>query len=213
MSKRISIVKEAFPYLGACVVLSVLTFWLSPWTSIIPGALFVFVAFFFRDPPREVPGQSDVITAPADGRVMEISEVCEGRFLNEPAVRLSIFLSILDVHFNRSPIGGRISYIKYERGRFKPAFLRDASTENERNFLGIESDRGKLLVVQIAGVLARRIACWVRVGDEVQLGQRIGMIRFGSRTDLFLPKKTAEVYVRPGIRVRAGETVIGRWIK
>ena len=213
MSKRVPVAKEAFPYLGVCAVLGVLAFWLNPWASIIPGALFTFVAFFFRDPPREIPRQPEIITAPADGRIVEIGEVYEDRFLNERATRVSIFLSLLDVHLNRSPIGGRVIYLEYKKGKFRPAFAPAASAENEQNLIGLEGDQGKMLVVQIAGVLARRIECRVSEGEVVQLGQRIGMIRFGSRTELFLPKAATEVLVQPGDRVKAGETIIGRWIQ
>lgn len=211
MSKRMPITREAFPYLGLCAVLAVLASWLNPWATIVPGALFAFVAFFFRDPPREVPRQPGAIVAPADGRIMEVGESHEERFLKERATRVSIFLSLLDVHLNRSPIDGRVAYLKYEKGGFRPAFVLSAPAENERKFIGIEGGRGKALVVQIAGVLARRIECWVREGERVQKGQKMGMIRFGSRTDLFLPKAASEVLVQPGDQVKGGETIIGRW--
>jgi len=212
MSKRSPVAKEALPYLGICVLLGVLAYWLNPWASLVPGALGAFVAFFFRDPPREIPDQPEAITAPADGRIIQVCEVYEDRFLNQQATRVSIFLSLLDVHLNRSPIGGRVTYLKYERGRFRPAFVSSAPAENERNFIGIQGGRGEALVVQIAGVLARRIVCWMDQGEAVEKGQRFGMIRFGSRTELFLPQAATEVLVQPGDRVKAGETIVGRWI-
>lgn len=194
--------------LGA-VSLVLLRWW--PTLGLLPLALLAFVAFFFRDPERRVQAPPGVILSPADGRVVEIGETNEDHFLDQPARRVSIFLSLFDVHLNRSPIGGRVTYLKYEKGRFWPAFAPGAPAENERNLLGIEGDRGKVLVVQIAGLLARRIECWVSEGDVVELGQRIGMIRLGSRTELFLPKAATEVLVQPGDRVKAGETIVGRW--
>jgi len=209
--RRLPVVSKAIPWLAGLGAVSLaLSLWRPP-PGLLPLALLAFAAFFFRDPERRVPSSPDAILSPADGRVLEISEVHEIGFLEQPALRVSIFLSLLDVHLNRSPIGGRVAYLKYEKGRFQPAFAASAGTENERNSIGIEGERGKVLVVQIAGVLARRIECWVSEGDVVQLGQRIGLIRFGSRTELFLPKGTSEVLVQAGDRVRAGETIIGRW--
>lgn len=212
MSKMVPLAKGAFLYLGVCAVLGILTFLLNPWASIVPGALFAFVAFFFRDPPREIPRRPDAITAPADGRIVEIDQTYEDRFLNERATRVSIFLSLFDVHLNRSPVGGRVAYLKYEKGRFRPAFVPNAPVENERNFIGIEGDRDKVLVVQIAGVLVRRIKCSVSESEVVQKGQRIGMIILGSRTEIILPL-SAEILIKKGEKVKAGETVLARWKK
>ncbi|MEW6233061.1 MAG: phosphatidylserine decarboxylase [Chloroflexota bacterium] len=209
--RRLPVAGEVLPWLAGLGAVSFFLVLWWPTLGLLPLALLAFVAFFFRDPERQVQAPPGAILSPADGRVVEIGEVYEGRFLDQPARRVSIFLSLLDVHLNRSPIGGRVTYLKYEKGRFWPAFASSAPAENERNFVGIEGDRGKVLVVQIAGVLARRIECRVSEGDVVELGQRIGMIRLGSRTELFLPKVATEVLVQPGDRVKAGETIIGRW--
>ncbi len=202
---------EALPWLAGLGLAGLGLFLLQPLFGLPALALLLFVAFFFRDPERQVSVSAEAILSPADGRVLEIGEVDEPNFLEGPALRVGIFLSLLDVHINRSPISGRVSYQKYQKGRFHPAFRPEAGVENERNAIGIQGDVGKALVVQFAGVLARRIECWVSGGDQVEVGQRIGMIRFGSRTELFLPKAQAELLVRPGDRVKAGETIIGRW--
>lgn len=202
---------EALPWLAGLALTGLVLFLLQPMLSILALALSLFVVFFFRDPVRQAHISTDTILSPADGRVLEIGEVGCPDFLEEPAMRVSIFLSLLDVHINRSPISGRVSYQKYQKGKFHPAFQQEAGVENERNAIGIQGDMGKVLVVQVAGVLARRIECWVSRGDVVALGQQIGMIRFGSQTDLFLPKTQTELLVSPGDRVRAGETIIGRW--
>lgn len=203
---------EALPWLVGLGLASLALFLLHPLFSLPALALFWFVAFFFRDPERRASVSPDAILSPADGRVLEIGEVDEPDFLEGRALRVGIFLSLLDVHINRSPIGGRVSYRKYQRGGFHPAFRPEAGVENERNAIGIQGDLGKALIVQVAGVLARRIVCWVSEDDQVEAGQRIGMIRFGSRTDLFLPKARAGLLVRSGDRVKAGKTIVGRWL-
>ncbi len=203
--------REALPWLAGLGVACLALFFLRPMFSFLALALLLFVAFFFRDPERQVYNSAETILSPADGRVLEIGEVDNPDFIEEPALRVSIFLSLLDVHINRSPISGRVSYLKYQKGRFHPAFRQESGAENERNAIGIHGDPGKVLVVQVAGVLARRIKSWVSGGDQVEQGQRIGMIRFGSRTELFMPKVQVELLVKPGDRVQAGETIIGRW--
>lgn len=203
---------EALPWLAGLSLAGLALLLIQPLFSFLALVLLLFVAFFFRDPERQAPVSEDVILSPADGRVLEIDEVDEPAFLAGPALRVGIFLSLLDVHINRSPIGGRVSYQKYQKGCFHPAFRQEAGVENERNAIGIQGGLGKALVIQVAGVLARRIECWVSEGDRVELGQRTGMIRFGSRTELFLPKAQVELLARPGDRVKAGETIVGRWL-
>jgi len=163
--------------------------------------LAAFVAFFFRNPAREIPTDPRVIVSPADGRIVKIERVGN-------VTKLSIFLSIFDVHVNRSPIGGRIDAIDYKRGKFKPAFNHAASIENERNTIMVSAGDVKLVFTQIAGILARRIVCWKKVGDTVAKGELIGLIRFGSRVDVLFPAGT-EVTVRAGARVLGGSTPIG----
>ncbi len=204
--------REATSWLVGLVLVGIALLSISPWLDLPVLGLLVFLAFFFRDPDRRTKAPPEAIVAPADGKVMDISDVVEEDFLKQSAIRVGIFLSVLDVHINRSPIAGRVRYLRYEKGKFRPAYKSEAILHNERNIVGLEGTRGKVLVVQIAGVLARRIECDVREGDELVTGQSFGMIRLGSRTELFLPKAAVQLTVSPGARVKAGETVIGRWI-
>jgi phosphatidylserine decarboxylase len=169
-------------------------------------------AGFFRDPERRTPGGEGLIVSPADGRVVEVKEVAKGRLWEGPGTRVSIFLSVLDVHVNRAPVPGRVEQIEYQKGNFYAAYLERASEQNEQNALRITDAKGRsLTLVQIAGVLARRIVCYVRQGDALSQGQRLGLIMFGSRVDLFLPRGL-KVEVVKGQRVKGGETVIGRFV-
>src|SRR5205085_10582209 len=161
-----------------------------------------FVAFFFRNPQREIPSDPRVIVSPADGKVVKIEHVGN-------VTKLSIFLSIFDVHVNRSPIAGRIEAIDYKQGKFKAAFNHAASVENERNIIMLSQGDLKLVFTQIAGIVARRIVCWKKAGDMVTKGELIGLIRFESRVDVLFPAGT-NVTVSKGARVRGGSTVIGR---
>jgi phosphatidylserine decarboxylase len=164
--------------------------------------LAAFVAFFFRNPRRQIPPDPRVIVSPADGKVVNIERVGN-------VTRLSIFLSIFDVHVNRSPMAGRIEAIDYKRGKFKPAFNHAASVENERNTIMVSQGSVKIVFTQIAGIVARRIVCWKKVGDIVAKGELVGLIRFGSRVDVLFPAGTT-VTVSPGARVQGGSTPIGR---
>ena len=161
---------------------------------------------FFRDPERETPAVPGGVLAPADGRVVAVDEL-EDPFVG-PAVRVAIFLSPLDVHVNRSPIAGLVVGVVYSRGRFVAAYRPDADDVNERCVVHLQGESARLTVVQIAGVVARRIVCRVGPGDKLAAGERFGMIRFGSRTDCCMPHGT-EVRVRVGDRVRGGVTVLG----
>jgi phosphatidylserine decarboxylase len=171
------------------------------WIAILVLLLAAFVAFFFRNPHRQVPSDPRVIVSPADGRVVKVEKVGN-------VTRLSIFLSIFNVHVNRSPIAGRIEAIDYRRGKFKAAFNHAASVENERNVIMVAQGDFKLVFTQIAGLIARRIVCWKKVGDTVAKGELIGLIRFGSRVDVLFPAGT-DVTVARGARVRGGSTPIG----
>jgi phosphatidylserine decarboxylase len=173
---------------------------------LIPAGVFLlllaaFVAFFFRNPKREIPTDPRVIVSPADGRVVKIERVGN-------VTKMSIFLSVLDVHVNRSPIDGRIEAIDYRKGRFKAAFNHAASVENERNIIMIAHGNIKVVFTQIAGLIARRIVCWKKVGDTVTKGELVGLIRFGSRVDVLFPAGT-QVTVQEGTRVRGGSSPIG----
>lgn len=166
-----------------------------------------FMAFFFRDPKRTLPNDDGLVVSPADGRVTRVAPL-DANDPHSPNV-VSIFLSVFDVHINRAPIAGEIADATYTRGRFVIATREDASLVNEQNSLTIKGARMTVVCKQIAGVLARRIVCWKRVGERVALGERFGLIKFSSRTDLILPPEV-EVGVRVGERVRGGVSIIGR---
>lgn len=174
------------------------------WAAVPFLALTLFVAWFFRNPDRAVPAGDDFLVSPADGRVIQIEPSPQG-------TRLSIFLSVFDVHVNRAPIGGRISRLEHRPGRFLAAFDERASVENEQMIVTIEGSH-RLTFSLIAGLVARRIVPWKAEGETVAKGDRIGLIRFGSRVDLFLPSD-CRLRVAKGDRVRAGSTVIAHWMQ
>ncbi len=210
---RSPIVKEGFIFIGVFALITVITaVVISPLLSIIPGILTLFMTYFFRNPQRDVPSDDSIIVSPADGTVMEVTEVEDG-FVEEPCHKVVIFLSVFDVHVNRAPIEGEIKHQHYTCGKYKPAYKREIAWENERHSIGIENDRVKILVTQIAGILARRIVSWVTLGSVLTKGQTYGLIKFGSCTELVMPKDSVEVFVKKGDRVRGGETVIGRIAK
>jgi phosphatidylserine decarboxylase len=196
------IVKDAFIFLVPLLIIMVGSFVLGmPVAGIFLLLLSAFVAFFFRNPRRQIPEDPKVIVSPADGRVVKVERVGN-------VTKLSIFLSIFDVHVNRSPMRGRIEAMDYKRGRFKAAFNHAASVENERNIIMLSQGNTKLVFTQIAGLVARRIVCWKKVGDFVEKGELVGLIRFGSRVDVLFPAGT-EVTIQTGERVRGGSTPIG----
>jgi phosphatidylserine decarboxylase len=178
------------------------------WWLAIPLLLVTaFMAYFFRDPRREVPTDRSLVVSPADGRVTRVEKVSENDSQSPTVV--SIFLSPFDVHINRSPIAGEVIDVTYTKGRFTSATSDRASLLNEQNALTIKGENMTVVCRQIAGVLARRIVCWKRAGDRLELGERFGLIKFGSRTDLVVPPDV-EVLVKVGERVRGGVTIIGR---
>jgi phosphatidylserine decarboxylase len=187
-------------------------FWMSPALLILSASLLLlaaFMAYFFRDPNRVVPAEGNLVVSPADGRVTRVEKLSPDE-PHSPTV-VSIFLSPFDVHINRSPIAGTVVDVTYTKGLFKAATSDRASLVNEQNALTIRGERMTLVCKQIAGVLARRIVCWKRPGDRLEQGERFGLIKFGSRTDLVLPHQV-EVAVSVGARVRGGATVIGRYV-
>src|ERR1041385_611190 len=196
------IVKDAYRFLIPLVVSAALAYLLGLYiAAVLVLLLAVFVAFFFRNPKREIPSDPRIIVSPADGRVVKVERVGN-------VTKLSIFLSLFDVHVNRSPIAGRIESMDYKRGKFKAAFNHAASVENERNIIMVSEGDVKLVFTQIAGLIARRIVCWKKVGDTVAKGELVGLIRFGSRVDVLLPAGT-EATVERGMRVRGGSSAIG----
>ena len=189
-------------------VLAVAAFLLGFWpVGILFGILAAFMAFFFRDPNRKPPADSDVVVSPADGRVTRVDRLEADS--DESPTLVSIFLSPFDVHINRAPIAGEITDVSYLRGKFLMATKEQASVVNEQNALTIKGEKITVVCKQIAGILARRIICWKHAGDAVALGERFGLIKFSSRTDVLLPANV-QVLVTPGARVRGGTTVIGR---
>jgi phosphatidylserine decarboxylase len=173
------------------------------------AALLLFAFYFFRDPERQPPGDETLAVSPADGMVVEVKETAENQFLNQSVRRVTIFLSIFDVHVNRAPIAGRITHSEPMTGRFLDARDPDSSQSNARRTWTIKGQGVTIVVRQIAGAIARRICAWKKVGDTVERGERFGMIRFGSRTEVDLPLQS-EILVKAGERVRGGETPIAR---
>jgi phosphatidylserine decarboxylase len=193
---------------GALIPALLLTFARRPRWALPLGALAASFAFFFRDPERQVPSDADGVISPADGRVI----VAGAAEPSAPAGcwrQVSIFLSPLDVHINRAPVDGRTTRVEYHPGRFLPAYDANAAVVNDRNEIWFDHDGEVVVCRQIAGVLARRVVCRLAEGDEVRAGDRLGLMKFGSRFDVFLPER-ADVLVTVGDRVRAGETVIAR---
>ena len=200
-------VRDGIPFVVVPIVLAAVPFLFGYWLLAIPLlALAAFMAFFFRDPHRSIPTEAGIVVAPADGRVT-IVRLADGH--ENPESLIGIFLSPLDVHINRAPIAGEIVEIAYKTGKFVMATKAEARLVNEQNTLIIQSEALTVRCTQIAGILARRIICWKRKGERVKCGERFGMIKFGSRTDLLLPP-AVEVLVREGMHVRGGETIVGR---
>jgi phosphatidylserine decarboxylase len=181
----------------------------SAWLSLVFLALFLFTIAFFRDPNRPVPADPNLIVAPADGTVRDIAELDEKEVLETKTRRVGIFLSIFDVHTNRAPIDGRVIYRQHHEGLCLDARDPDCPEKNEAMTWAFENPRGVIVVRQLTGAIARRIVAWANVGDELKKGERFGMIRFGSRTELYLPLD-AEILVKTGDHVSGGSTVIAR---
>jgi len=174
---------------------------------ILPGLLILFSFNFFRDPERTTPSGENIVVSPADGRVLFVKKVNVNRYINEEGIQISIFMSPLNVHVNRIPINGKVEYIKYEKGKYIAAFEDKASEENERSEFGIKSKYGKVFFTQVAGFVARRIVYTLKVGDNVTIGKRFGMIKFGSRVDVVVNNKW-QAKVKKDDIVRAGETIL-----
>jgi phosphatidylserine decarboxylase len=202
---------EGYPFVGGFALASLILFWLWPPLGWLATLATLWCAYFFRDPQRVTPVREGIVVAPADGRVSQAGNAVPPKELNlgaQPLPRISIFMSVFDCHINRSPIAGRVERIVYRAGKFLSADLDKASEDNERNAFIIASGAGaRIAVVQIAGLVARRIVSFTREGDMVATGQRIGMIRFGSRVDVYLPEGT-RLLVAAGQIAIAGETVL-----
>ncbi|MDL1959024.1 MAG: phosphatidylserine decarboxylase family protein [Deltaproteobacteria bacterium] len=210
-SHRIPVAKEGVPFIGIAVLVAVI-FALLNWsvTAIVFFVIAGFILFFFRDPERIIPSGSGLVLSPADGRVIDIAEDNRDSLHGKDVRRISIFMNIFNVHVNRAPIMGEVRQISYQPGSFWPADRKRALLENERNaVLILGEDEMELTVVQVAGIIARRIVCWVKVGDSIKIGERFGLICFGSRLDVYVPKNVS-VLVKKGDRARAGQTVLAR---
>lgn len=196
-------VKEGIPFIIIPIAIALIFAFFQIW---IGAALFVglafFMAYFFRDPRRTIPTEADIIVSAADGKVTRIEDRDIGKFV-------SVFLSPVDVHINRAPIAGRVVKVELFQGKKAPATSNEASQTNERNAMTIEGEKMTVVCTQIVGILARRIVCWSKAGDNLTLGEKYGLIKFGSRTDLLMPKNV-EIYVKVGDRVIGGETIIGK---
>jgi phosphatidylserine decarboxylase len=207
-----SIAREGYPLIlpsGAVAIIALAVGWTG--IGIVLALATLAVAAFFRDPERVVPAAENLVLAPADGKVVSIAPASDVGLFRDAATRVSIFLSPLDVHINRMPVAGEIAEVNYKPGSFMAAYKADASERNEQNALRIVNGAGHSIgVVQIAGVLARRIVCRVRRGDRLGRGDRFGLIMFGSRTDTYLPLG-CKVEVVEGQRVKGGETILGRF--
>jgi len=209
-SQLVPITPEGYPFIGGFAFASLILFWLWMPLGWIGAGLTLWCVFFFRDPPRVTPVRDGIVVAPADGRISMVTSAVPPHELglgDKLLPRVSIFMSVFDCHINRSPLGGRIERIIYQPGVFLNADLDKASADNERNSLVIASAQARIAVVQIAGLVARRIVCYVREGQTIAAGERFGMIRFGSRLDIYLPEGVVP-QVAAGQTAIAGETVI-----
>ncbi len=206
----VPITPEGYPFIGVFVLVTLLLFWLwAPlgWLGVVAS---LWCVYFFRDPPRVTPVREGLVVSPADGRISQITTAAPPPELGmgeTPLPRISIFMSVFDCHVNRSPVAGRVEKVVYQPGKFLNADLDKASADNERNSLVIATATGRIAVVQIAGLVARRIVCFVRENQPVGAGERFGMIRFGSRLDVYLPEGAAPL-VAVGQTSLAGETVL-----
>ncbi len=205
----IPVASEGWPFIIPLAVVTALLFAFG-WKGIgvVTLVLTLFVLFFFRDPERLVPEGKGVVVSPADGKVIVIKDIYEPTYLKQDVKQISIFLSVFNVHVNRAPVEGTVELVKYNPGKFHVASVDKASLDNEQTAMVITNGKDKVLVKQIAGLIARRIVCYAKAGDVVKRGERYGLIRFGSRTDIFLPKD-AEITVKLGDRVKGARDIIG----
>lgn len=203
------IVKEGYPFIALSALLTVIIYYFAPPFAILPLVLMFYFAYFFRNPDRITVSDTTVLYSPADGTVMSVEPFHDTEYLDEEAIKITIFLSVFNVHVNRSPMAGEIKYQRYTCGRYLPAFKKEVTFENERHAIGIDNGKMKILVIQIAGILARRIVSWVTLGHELKQGDCYGMIKFGSSTELVVPKNV-EIFCKKGDKVEGGITVLGR---
>jgi phosphatidylserine decarboxylase len=206
---RLQTLAEGRHIFAILLLLMLASLWISPWLSLVFLVLILYTVVFFRDPERLVPSNPSDVVAAADGRITDIIEIDETEVLKTKTRRVGIFLSIFDVHTNRAPIDGRIIYREHRKGLCVDARRPDCSEKNEAMTWGFQNPRVTIVVRQLTGAIARRIVAWAKVGDELGKGDRFGMIRFGSRTEVYLPL-TATVLVKVGEHVSGGSTIIAR---
>lgn len=200
---------EGYPFIAlfaAATVIVFFAFGMPP--AVVPLCLTIFMLNFFRDPDRNVPGGKGAFTSPADGKVIVIRDVYEGKYLQTDVKEIGIFMSPLNVHVNRAPCDGRVKMVKHNKGRFSAAYKDEASVSNENIEMVLATEYGDVLVRQVAGFVARRAVCRKKEGDMLMRGERYGIIKFSSRVDLYIPGNT-KIRVKPGEMVKAGETIIG----
>ncbi len=212
LKHRVPFAREGIWPVVVMLALSSALFFLHPLAALPPLLLTLFLIWFFRAPNRHVPLDPAALLSPADGTVMSVIPVAHDPWLEGPGIKVSIFMSVFDVHINRAPCTGRVEQIEYRAGSFLPAFKSHASELNERNAVGLVCENGgrRIRVHQITGMLARRIVCDVQAGDPVVQGARFGMIRLGSCAELVMPA-SCQIQIHPGQKVRAGQTVLARW--
>ena len=205
------VVREGYIYIAAALFLAVVMYFGFGVAVAVPFVVLAcYFTYFFRNPDRTIPTDEHLVVSPADGTVQDVVELEDDDFVKGPCTKIIIFLSVFNVHVNRSPIAGEIKCQKYVCGRFRPAYKDEVGFENERHMLGIENEKGfRGTVTQIAGILARRIVSWVTLDDNMSKGQVYGLIKFGSCTELVVPRNV-EVLVKKGDKVRGGESVLGR---
>jgi len=204
------VAKEGLPFLVPSALLTIFLCGMG-WNVLMSLGILLtlFIAFFFRNPKRKIPSLQNIILSPADGRIVHVGECEENRFLKEKALKVSIFMSLFNVHINRAPAAGKVLERSYHPGRFLVASVDKASLLNEQNAFVLETeDQFKILLIQIAGFVARRIVCYAKAGDTLRKGEIFGLIRFGSRIDLYLPTEV-KLIVRVGQHVKGGESIIG----
>jgi phosphatidylserine decarboxylase precursor-related protein len=205
------IAREGWLFVVIAIVLTILLYFGAGYGGALIGLILtIFCTFFFRNPVRTIPDEPGAVVSPADGVVMDIIAVDEDKYVKANTQRIRIFLNIFNVHINRNPITGKVEWVERVSGEYLPAYKDEASSKNVRNYLGISTAWGKIMVVQITGLIARRLVCWVHPGDRMLTGERFGLIRFGSCTEVYLPAE-ANIRVRPGQKVKGGETVIARF--
>ncbi|MDX9702852.1 MAG: phosphatidylserine decarboxylase family protein [Candidatus Auribacterota bacterium] len=209
MKQHIPIAKEVLPFIIPAAVVTIICFFIHRYFGIAGLVICAYILYFFRDPYRTTPQGEGLIVSPADGKVIGVDQVIDNEIFGERVWRISIFLNIFNVHVNYAPIEGNIIYIKYRQGSFFPANSEKSAIANESNSIGIESNKERTVIVkQIAGLIARRIVCYCKLNDSLEIGQKIGLIRFGSRVEVYMPLSTT-LKIKKGDSVKGKITVLG----